>query len=46
MEAQAKDSSTALRKHVKPLLQDAGSADVTKRKFWRRVDGKIDTAQI
>ena len=46
MDVKATDLNKALRKHVQPLLQDAGFDDVTGRKFWRSVDGKIDTVQI
>lgn len=46
MDVKATDLSKALRRHVKLLLKDAGFDDVTGRKFWRSVDGKIDTIQI
>ena len=46
MDVKATDLNKALRKHVEPLLKDAGFDDVTGRKFWRSVDRKIDTVQI
>lgn len=46
MKVSASDLGKALRKHVHPLLQEAGFDDVTGRKVWRSRDGKIDHIEI
>ena len=46
MEVKATDVSKAIRKHVGPLLADAGFDDATGRKFWRRAGEKIDHVEI
>lgn len=46
MEVKAADLSKALRRHVVPLLVEAGFDDVTGRRFWRHTDGRTDHVEI
>lgn len=46
MEAKAKDTTAALRRHVLPLLREAGFDDVAGRKLWRHRGERIDHIEL
>lgn len=46
MQAKAKDTTSALRRHVLPLLRSADFDDGTPRKLWRHHDKRIDHIEI
>ena len=46
MQAKAKDTTAALKRHVLPLLRADGFDDGTPRKLWRHRDGRIDHVEF